>query len=337
MYCTPSEIWRLALPPDTLFEHGGLEAGHVTVPQKTGSGLGTLEIEALSVPRDTGSVLVKCVSAGELDGNYVNPGPEPIFKVSFNGGTDYKWQPFEPDSTGRLIVVAWGFSAQLKNGAEGAPVTVGTGDAALVFTPLRAGGSVQILVGTALTHVFFNGALTLTVTAGTTAIQAVGYLNRFSAITSYYRIAHGGTGAGIVQAAAKTAFPFVSFAVNDQWSFTTLPSPDLLAAQRAAFDYMNSRLRSSFRLPLQSWDTGIKFCEAVFTRWFALRRIGADKRQDMRSYNPAYLEQGEAYLAGIANGQIRPDVVQAEPGATLFPDLITQLDPLGREVGSLKI
>lgn len=336
-YATPSELWQLALPPDSLFEDGGLEPGAVGAVSKAGTGLGSLVVDPRSNPRDTWQVRTKCIVPGELNSDYVNPGPGPQFQISYDGGASYWWQPISPDAAGRLVVVKGGFSLQLANGTAGAPVTIGAGDAALICTPLRAGGSVKIVVGSALSHTFFNGALVLTVGASTTATQAAAYLAEYSAVYSYFTTAAGGTGAGVVQPAALTPLPFVSFAVNDTWSFSTAPSPDVLAAQRAAFDHLNSRWLSSFQLPLLGWDSGIKLCECIYARWNLIQRRGLDRRMDMRVYNPSVIEGGKEYADGVSNGNIHPAVIQSVPGATLFPDTVAQLDPLGLDVGSFPI
>lgn len=340
-YGTPTDFWQLAAPPDSLFEDHGFEPGPVGAVTKAGTGLGGAVVSPRSNPRDAWPVVVRCVEAGELNSNYVNPGQVPRFQASYNGGTSYWWEILTPEQTGAgravLKVVKGGFSLDLVNGTAGAPVTVGAGDAALTFTPLRAGAAVTILVGSRLTHDQTDGELVLTVTASTTATEAAAYLQQRSAIYSYFRTEAGGTGAGVVQAAPRRALPFSSFDVGDTWSFQTAPSPDVVAAQKAAFDHMNGRLRSTFRLPLLSYDSSFVMCEQVYTRWFLLKRRGLDKRQDMRGYNPSLFEEGKPWLDGVANGQIRPDVVQAEPGATLFPDITEQLDPLGPECGSLPI
>lgn len=345
-YATPSELWALALPPDSLFEDHGTECGAVGAVTFAGSGLGAFAVSPQSNPRDTWTIVVKCVRGGELNSNYVNPGPVPQFVVSYNGGTDFWWQILEATQTTETLdtgtavlkVVKGGFSILMANGTAGAPVTIGSGNASLICTPVRAGASVRIVVGSELTHTFFDGALLLTVTNATTANQVAAYLATKSAVYSYFTTAAGGTGAGVVQAAALTALPFQSFTANDTWTFNTAPSPDVLIAQQSAFDFMNSRLRSSFNLPLLEWDTGIKTCECIYARWILIRRRGLDREQDFKIYNPSLFEDGQVYLNGIANGQIRPGVVQSPPGATLFPDLVVQVDPLSMcPAGSLPI
>ena len=326
------------MPPDSLFEEGGFECGPVgAVAHSAGSGLGSLAVDPRSNPRDAWTIAVRCSSAGELNSNFVNPGPQPTFQVSFDGGATWWWRPYSPDAKGLLKVVKGGFSLQLQNGTVGAPVTVGTGTASLVLTPLRAGGSIEIVTGTTLGQSFFDGALVLTVTSATTSEQAAAYLAGFSAITDYFAIAAGGNGSGVVQAAAQTSLPFASFTTQDIWTFTTAPSPDVVSAQQAAFDFLNGRWRSSFRFPLLAWDTAIEMCEAVYTRWFLIRRRGLDRHQDFRVYDPALFEEGKPFCDGVANGQIHPVVTQSSPGATLFADQVRQIDPLSPEAGSFLI
>lgn len=336
-YCTPTKLWQYALPPDSLFEDHGVEPGAVGAVTHGGTGLGSLVVDVRSNPRDAWPVVLKCIVPGEIDSNYVNPGPEPQFQASYDGGVTFWWQPIKPNAAGVLVVQKGGFSLHLQNGTTGAPVTIGAGNASLVCTPLRAGGSLAIVVGSALGQTWFNGAVVLTVTGGTTAAQAATYLSGFSKITDYFSIVAGGTGAAAVVAAGLTPLPFVSFALNDTWSFSTAPSPDVLAAQQVAFDFLNSRWKSSFHFPLLTWDTGIEMCESVYARWFLVRRRGLDKHQDFKVFNPALFEEGRVYADGVATGQIHPTVTQTPTGATLFADQIRQIDPLSCEAGSFPI
>lgn len=338
-YATPSDFWQLAAPPDSLFEENGFEPGQISSIVQTGPGLGSLTIGSGSNPRDSWSVVVKCVRSGEVNTPYVNPGPLPQFQLSLDGGLTYLWPVYEPSEilqegaapttqTPSIIKIQkGGFSLILKNGTVGNAVTVGAGNAALVFTPKQAGGSVVITVGSSLTHTFFNGALSLTVTNATTATQAAAYLNGFSAITDYYSVVAGGTGAGVVQAATLTPFPFQSFVANTTWAFTTQPSIDVVAALQMQSDYMNGYLSESFTLPLQEWGNDIRFACCVFARWSLLVRRGLDPKQDFKVYDPAGPLGTQAWLEKVANGNVRP-VVKESPPATLFPLLIQQQDPL---------
>ena len=85
----PSDMWQLALPPDTLFQDQGIEPGTWTSPVKLnryGQHGGRLE----SNPRSNFSVLVRCVSGGELNVyGLINPGPVPRFVISLDAGVTF--------------------------------------------------------------------------------------------------------------------------------------------------------------------------------------------------------------------------------------------------------
>ena len=206
-------------------------------------------------------------------------------------------------------------------------MTIGIGNASLVFTPLRAGCSVVITVGSALTHAYINGALALTVTNATTAAQAAAYLNTFSVITDYMIIAAGGNGAGVVQAAAFTAIPFASFVTNTTYAFSTTPSIDIVAALQLQSDYMNGYLSESFTLPLLEWGQDVRFCCCVLARWHLYVRRGLDPKQDFAVFDPNGALGTQKWLEGVANGNVRPVVTESAP-ATQFSLLIAQQDPL---------
>ena len=332
-YATPSDLWRLALPPDSLFEEPGFEAGAIGAVIKNGAGLGSLLVDPRSNPRDAWSITMKCVSPGELNTNYVNPGAEPRFQASYDGGVSYHWEVLAPDAAGVLSVVRGGFSLRLANGTAGAPVTVGIGDAALVLTPLRAGGSIRIISGTALSHTFFEGAIVLTLSTGTTAAQAAAYLSGFSAITSYMSIAAGGDGSDPVQPAAKTALPFVSFAVNDTWSFSTAPSPDIVTALDTASALADGYLACTYRLPLTAWADDLRQRVCELARWQLLKRRGLDMQQDYQVYRP---KEAMAWLKAVSVGNLKPTVTETAPGVS-FPLLVTPIDPLSWEAGAFPI
>lgn len=75
VYATPSNMWEMALPPDTLFNDQGIEAGAWSDPVFTGVGTGFLDVSLNSNPRSEFSVIVKCVKAGELNVyGFINPG-----------------------------------------------------------------------------------------------------------------------------------------------------------------------------------------------------------------------------------------------------------------------
>ena len=338
-YATPSDFWQLAAPPDSLFEEGGFEPGQIGSVTHTGTGLGSLTIGPSSNPRDAWAAVLKCVRTGEINTPYVNPAEEPQFQLSLDGGVTYGWQIYSPvplsnegappSTPSRSIVriQKGGFSVVLQNGVTGTPVTVGIGNASLIFTPLRAGGSITITVGTALSQTFFNGAISLTVTNATTATAAAAYLNSFSAITDYVQIAAGGTGAGIVQPAALTPFPFQSFISGDTWAFSTQPSIDVVAALQVQTDVMNGYLSESFTLPLLAWGQDMRLCCCVLARWSLFVRRGLDQKQDFAVYDPAGKLGTMTWLLSVANGNVRP-VVTETPPPVLFPLLIQQEDPL---------
>lgn len=76
VYATPLDMWQMALPPDTLFQDQGIEPGTWTSPVKTGTGTGSMAVALESNPRSDFSVLVRCVSGGELNVyGLINPGP----------------------------------------------------------------------------------------------------------------------------------------------------------------------------------------------------------------------------------------------------------------------
>lgn len=332
-YATPSEFWKYAAPPDSLFEESGFEPGVVGAVTATVTGLGSLVVSPTSDPRDAWSVKIKCVTAGELNSNYVNPGAEPTFQVSYDGGTTYFWQVLKPDAAGQLLVVKGGFSLLLANGTIGSPVTIGAGDASLIFTPLRAGGSVKIVVGTTLSHTLYDGALTLTVTGTTTATAAAAYLNGYSAVTSYMTIAAGGTGAGAVAAAALTALPFVSFAANDTWAFSTTPSPDIVSAIQVGNDLADGYLGDTYNLPLTAWGGDLTQAVCDIARWNLFKRRGLDKDQAYAVYEP---KASMDWLDKVSKGMLKLKVTETPPTRS-FPKLNAQIPPLSREADAFPI
>jgi hypothetical protein len=90
LYANCSDLWQMALPPDTLFCDGGIEPGQWSGITKVGLSSGTVAIDLASNPRDDFSVVLKCISGGELNvDGVVNPGAVPTFAISLNNGITY--------------------------------------------------------------------------------------------------------------------------------------------------------------------------------------------------------------------------------------------------------
>lgn len=90
LYVTAEEFFSFALPPNTLFCDGGLDAGFISPVIKTGTGSGKLVVNPASLPRDEYKVVVKCESGGELNIDGVtNSGPPPTFAISLDNGVTY--------------------------------------------------------------------------------------------------------------------------------------------------------------------------------------------------------------------------------------------------------
>ena len=118
VYATPQDMWQLGLPPDTLFQDQDLEPGQWTTPIKTGTGLGTMQLNLDSNPRSDFSVIVRCVRGGELNVyNVLNPGPVPQFVISLDNGFTFS-QPLTPldEPSGFLRYQKGGFSFEFQNG-----------------------------------------------------------------------------------------------------------------------------------------------------------------------------------------------------------------------------
>lgn len=336
-YADPPDLWVHALPPDALFGEQGIEAGTFTDPVRaSGTGLGQVLCWERSHPRGTFAVRVQVATGGELnETGYLNPGKEPTFRVSLDGGVTYG-VILRPDATKRINYVKGGVGLVLENGTLGDPVTFGAGNAAMVFTPRRAGCAVQIVVGTALSHVFKEGALILTVGVATTSAQAVAYLeDKADAAGDYMTFAAGGNGSGVVQAAAKTALPFASFVTGDVWSFATTPSPDIVEALAAASDLMDGYLAGTYTLPLLAWGKDLRAVCCVLARWTLLVRRGLDPGQDAERYDPEKLGTME-WLRSVQGGNLKPKLTETPP-PVLFPLLVPPVDPLSEEAGSFPI
>lgn len=115
-YATPTDFWRFAAPPDTLFKDKGLEAGVFTQAVKTVSvGTGTMSVDLDSNPRDTFAVIVECVTGGEVNVlGEINLVPPPQFKISLNGGLTYSL-PMYTNANQQLEYKLGGFSVTFAN------------------------------------------------------------------------------------------------------------------------------------------------------------------------------------------------------------------------------
>lgn len=338
VYATPADLWQLALPPDSLYGEQGIEPGPSTDPARTsGSGLGSVLVWERSNPRSDFAVRLLVASGGELNQDgYLNPGPEPTFRISLDAGVGYS-RLLRPDRNGRIDYTRGGFGLVLANGTSGAPVTIGSGNASLVYTPKRAGGSVQVLVGTTLSCSITEGALVLTVTGTTTAAQAAAYLLQQARVLEYMGVAAGGDGSGAVLAAAKQGLAFSSFTTGDVWSFSTTASPDVLAALRVASALAEGYLPGSYTLPLLSWGDDLRRAVCWLARWELLCRRGLDKAQDAERYDPE--KQGVlGWLREVRDGttKLATEAVESAPGVS-FPLLVQPIDPLSEEAGSFPI
>lgn len=342
-YAFASHLWRLALPPDTLFQEQGFEPGpigDVNHLAGTGLGLGALLLDDESNPREDWTVRVTCTRAGELNTpGVVNPGKVPQLRVQLLDPTTtavlWTSRTLTPDDNGRVRVQRGGFTLRLQNAAAGNPVTIGSGNAALTWTPLLAGASVQVLVGSALGYAFRDGALALTVGAATTAAQAEVYVAGLADVAAYLQVVAGGDGSGVVQAAAKTSVPLASFTTADIWTFTTTASPDLVSALQVASDLVDSFLRGTYTLPLLSWGEDLRLVVCQLARWQLLIRRGLDQRQDFQVYNPDKLGCW-SWLRAVQNGNLQITVQETPPGVS-FPLLVPPIDPLSKEAGSFPI
>lgn len=116
VYATAADLWRLALPPDTLFQDGSLRPGTWSAITKTGTGTGLLSIDPNSNPIGVFSVVVDCVTGGELNVYaQVNPGLVPSFSISLDGGVTFG-PAIQPTDNGTLKVIYGGFTLIFANG-----------------------------------------------------------------------------------------------------------------------------------------------------------------------------------------------------------------------------
>ncbi len=350
-YASPTDLWTLSAPPLGCFQDGRLCRGSWSAPEKTGTGLGTLALDTGdasrngSNPRDAYAVRVEVLQVGELPVQ-----GEPSFvglpRLRVRLADDAAWSPSQvPDASGRVQVIdapvplsysrtglastGGGFTLQLANGGPGAAVTFGSGNAALLVAPRKGGLSFKIVVGTALQARLDlqTGLIVLTVGSATTATQAAAY---FVGAGLPVEVTAGGTGASVVQAAATQALPFVAFAVGDVWTFTTNPSPDVLAALLVSSDFTQGYLRDSNNSgggpladPLVAYGSALVGCVTDLARYRLYQRSGLSK-QDDQDYRPI---EAMKWLDQLANGRIQPSVQEAGAHRS-FAMLVSQPDPL---------
>ena len=116
VYATPFDMWQIALPPATLFQDSDIEPGIWTDVSKVGVGTGNMDVNLQSNPRSDFSVIVECVSGGELNlYDFLNPGPFPYFRISLDGGVIYS-HPMQANANGQLAYQKGGFTLNFSNG-----------------------------------------------------------------------------------------------------------------------------------------------------------------------------------------------------------------------------
>ena len=115
-----------------------------------------------------------------------------------------------------------------------------------------------------------------------------------------------------------TAGAAPSFALNDEHSFTTGASPEIVAAIEAAGQEADCYFRDVWALPLSAWDAavernvGLLACDLLTcNRGFA----EADKFAACR-------KTAEKWLTAVARGDIQPLVTEGPGGGFVFPTLI---------------
>lgn len=115
-YATPSDFWKFAAPPDTLFKDQSIEAGKFSQAVKSIIiGSGSMIVDLDSNPRSDFSVLVECVSAGEVNVfGFTNPSVPPKFIISLDGGINYSL-PMLPNDNQQINYKPGGFSVTFKN------------------------------------------------------------------------------------------------------------------------------------------------------------------------------------------------------------------------------
>ena len=340
-YATPTDFWQLAAPPVQLFQDEGLEPGSVSaVTAGTNTGLGSMDTDPASNPRDAWTVSVACSSGGEINTDgVVNPGKPPSFIITLTPATGpaIVSRKLTPDGNGRLPYTRGGFTLLFSNGSSGSATTLGSGNAALLVTPERAGLTIALVQPTTilagLSVAILNNAVTVSLgtdssgAANTTATALAAYLAVQGLPMTF---AAGGNGSGIVQPASATSLAFASFVSGDSFSFTTQPSPDVVRFLNAESDYADGFIPDSFIRPLTLVGDDLKTCVCQRALARALERRGLDKAQDFAVYFRADEKWGK-WLDGVADGNVRPAAL-AQTGPA-FPTLVPPTDPLhGRDL-----
>lgn len=343
-YGTPTDFWILSAPPLSLFEDPRIQRGAWTAPARTaGTAAGTLALTEKSNPRDTYAVTVVCTRTGELTTpGYVNRTGLPQLTVNLGAGPS---RALEPDAQGRIEVkdlpvpaalsrltglapTGGGFTLALRNPPAGTVQAFG----GLSVAPAIGGLALELLAsGAALSHVYDRetGRITLYLTGVALAGTVVAnYLQN----TGLPLVVTGGAAA--VPATALTALPFPAFEAGDTWTFTTSPSPDVVAALEVSSDYARSYVRGTFSSklpatePLLTWGAALVGAVTDLGRDRLLEKIEGPKDRGK--------SQAQRWLELVQNGNVEATATEEGPGRS-FPLLVTPIDPLSREAGSFPI
>ena len=234
MYATPTDLWQVCLPFNTLFNEPGFSWGGWSSITKVGTGSGLMKISNESKPLNNSAVVVSCAVGGEITGfNVFNASPPPEFKISLDGGVTYSPE-LGPSNDGCLQFPVGGFKLEFKNGST-----------------------------------------------------------------------------------------IPSFVVGDTFSFSTTPSPEVLAILEQASRIVDTYLKSTYQLPLTEWGSDIVWCTCALARWEIIKRKGLTHNQDFDVYRP---ETEMAWLKDIAAGRVTPSLIETQPGK-LYPDIMVFRQP----------
>lgn len=118
-------------------------------------------------------------------------------------------------------------------------------------------------------------------------------------------------------ALAFTAGAAPSFVVGDVWSFSTTPSPEILATIEAVGSDCDTYLRDVFALPLTRWDMAIKRNVARRVRYALLVQRGRSEADTYEADDKAAVKWWES----VARGDLRPDVDEGPGGGRTFPQV----------------